>query len=297
MLADLPLSQGHLSDALIAQYWTDGYLFPLPAIPPQEALQARSALEQIEHDWLDAGLPLPLNTYKRVNAHVVMPFAARMARDTRVLDAVEGLLGPDILIYAAEFFIKEPRTTQIVSMHQDLTYWGLGATQGLVTAWIALSPSTPDSGCMDFVRGSHKNPILPHEDTFDENNLLSRGQEIAADVHEHDKVAIEIHPGQMSLHHGLTIHGSGPNTSDDRRIALVVRYCTPDVAQQVGDKDFAMLARGTDTKGNFIHVPDPTKNFSPNSLALYKDIRAAQAMVMMRGTENSGPSGIYAPKS
>lgn len=293
MLDTLPLERGHLGDALVGQYWDDGYLFPIQAIPAAEAAAARAELEGIERDWLDNGLPQPLNTYKRVNAHVVMPFAARLARDPRVLDVIEGVLGPNILVYAAEFFIKEPRTKHIVSMHQDLTYWGLGATQGLVTAWIALSPSTPASGCMDFVRGSHKNPILPHEDTFDDNNLLSRGQEIRVDVADEDKVAIEIHPGQMSMHHGLTIHGSGPNTSDDRRIALVVRYCTPDVAQEVGDTDYAMLARGEDNAGNFIHVPEPTRNFSADSLKLYEEIRLAQAQVMMRGTGSGGASGIY----
>jgi len=293
MLDTLPLENGQLGDGLSKQYWEDGYLFPVQVLPEVEAAQARTELEAIERDWLDNGLPQPLNTYKRVNAHVVMPFAARLARDKRILDVVEGILGPDILVYAAEFFIKEAKTSHIVSMHQDLTYWGLGATQGLVTAWIALSPSTPASGCMDFVRGSHKNPILPHEDTFDENNLLSRGQEIRVDVDEADKVAIEIHPGQMSLHHGLTIHGSGPNASDDRRIALVVRYCTPDVAQEVGDKDYAMLARGKDDEGNFIHVPEPVTDFSPESLALYEEIRQAQAKVMMRGTSSSGASAIY----
>ena len=293
MLDTLPLTQGRLGDDLSQQYWDDGYLFPIQVIPEDEAKAARAELEQIERDWLDNGLPQPLNTYKRVNAHAVMPFAAKIAKDPRVLDVIEGVLGPDILVYAAEFFIKEPNTKHIVSMHQDLTYWGLGATEGLVTAWIALSPSTPASGCMDFVRGSHKNAILPHEDTFDENNLLSRGQEVRVDVADKDKVAIEIHPGQMSMHHGLTIHGSGPNTSDDRRIALVVRYCTPSVAQEVGDKDYAMVARGTDDQGNFIHVPEPTENFSPESLKLYEEIREAQAQVMMRGTANSGVSNIY----
>ena len=142
-------------------------------------------------------------------------------------------------------------------MHQDLTYWGLGAISGMVTAWIALSPSTPASGCMKFVKASHKNPILPHEDSFDANNLLSRGQEIKVDVAPADRVPIEIHPGQMSLHHGLTIHGSGPNTSGDQRIAAVVRYITPEVAQQVADKDYAMLVRSADRSGNFIKYAPP----------------------------------------
>ncbi|MEO1639306.1 MAG: phytanoyl-CoA dioxygenase family protein [Pseudomonadota bacterium] len=200
-----------------------------------------------------------------------------------MLDVIEGILGPDIMVFSGEFFIKEPQTTQIVSMHQDLTYWGLGAIDGLVTAWIPLSPATPASGCMDFVRGSHKNAILPHEDSFDANNLLSRGQEVKVDVADDQKTAIEIHPGQMSLHHGLTIHGSGPNTSDDRRIACVIRYIRPDIQQQVGEKDYAMLARGDDRHGNFIHVPAPEANFAPEAMAVYEEIRAAQSKVMMKG--------------
>ncbi|NRB04782.1 MAG: phytanoyl-CoA dioxygenase family protein, partial [Rhodobacteraceae bacterium] len=187
MLDTLNVADTGLSQSQIDQYWRDGFLFPLPAISPQEALAARAEFEALEANWKAADLPHPLNTYKRVNAHVVMPMAARIARDPRILNIVSGLLGPDVLVYSVEFFIKEPNTTQIVSMHQDLTYWGLGAVDGLLTAWIALSPATPASGCMDFVAGSHKNAILPHEDTFDDNNLLSRGQEVKVDVAPEDK--------------------------------------------------------------------------------------------------------------
>ncbi|MEL7124668.1 MAG: phytanoyl-CoA dioxygenase family protein [Pseudomonadota bacterium] len=292
MKPTLDLDSGRLSGDQQAQYWQDGFLFPLPGISANRAAQARAELEQIEADWLTADLPHPLNTYKRVNAHVVMPMAAHIALDPGILDVIEGVLGPDILVYSTEFFIKEPQTKQIVSMHQDLTYWGLGAIDGLVTAWIALSPATPASGCMDFVAGSHKNAILPHEDSFDPDNLLSRGQEVKVDVAPGDKTAIEIHPGQMSLHHGLTIHGSGPNTSPDRRIACVVRYVRPDMAQEVGTKDYAMHARGADRHGNFIHVPAPTENFAPDALALYEEIRVAQAQVMMKDAK--GSTEIYA---
>ena len=288
----LTLENGRLSAAQKEQYWEDGYLFPLQVMPPKDALAMRAELEALEAEWLDAGLPLPLGTYKRVNAHCVMPLAYRIGSDPRILDAVEGVLGPDIMIYAVEFFIKEPNTTQIVSMHQDLTYWGLGAIDGLVTAWLSLSPATPASGCMDFVRGSHKNAILPHEDTFDDNNLLSRGQEVRVNVAQEDKVPIEIHPGQISLHHGLTIHGSGPNTTDDRRIAAVIRYCTPEISQQVGDVDYAILARGTDRFGNFKSFPEPTANFTADALAQYDEIRVAQAKAMMSGAKKKG--SLYA---
>ncbi len=292
MPTPLTLAGGRLTQAQQDQYWDDGYLFPIPVMPAEDALALRAELEQIEDAWLDNGLPLPLSTYKRVNAHCVMPLAHRIGSDPRILDVVEGILGPDIMIYSVEFFIKEPRTHHKVSMHQDLTYWGLGATSGLVTAWLSLSPATPASGCMDFVRGSHKNPILPHEDTFAEDNLLSRGQEVRVDVDPKDRVPIEIHPGQISLHHGLTIHGSGPNTTDDRRIAAVVRYCTPQVKQHVSDQDFAMLARGQDTHGHFTSFPAPEANFTVQSLAQYDVIRAAQAKATMSGADNS--KGLYA---
>lgn len=283
MDVSVTLENGRLPATAVQSYWDDGFLFPIRVLSAARAAQARAALETVERDWLAADLPQPLNTYKRVNAAVVMPFVADLARDPAILDVVEGILGPDILIYAAEFFTKEPKTSQIVSMHQDLTYWGLGAIDGMVTAWVALSPVSQASGCMDFVRASHKNAILDHEDTFDANNLLSRGQEVKVDVDPADRTPIELHPGEMSLHHGLTIHGSGPNTSDDRRIGCVIRYIRPDMAQTVGARDFVMAARGEDTHGNFEHVPRPSALFSPESLAIYEDIRLEQAKTMMKG--------------
>jgi ectoine hydroxylase-related dioxygenase (phytanoyl-CoA dioxygenase family) len=274
-----------LTDAQTAQYWNDGYLFPLDILTPDETAATRAELEQIETDWLNADLPLPLATYKRVNAHVVMPLAARLAQDPRILNAVESILGPDLMVWSAEFFIKEPRSNHVVGMHQDLTYWGLGETSDQVTAWIALSPATPESGCMDFVAGSHKNPILPHNDTFSDTNLLSRGQEIAVEVAEQEKTHIELRPGQVSLHHGLTIHGSGPNVSDDRRIGCAIRYLNPNARQEVAERDYALMARGTDTTGNFTHIPAPSHLFAADALALYQQIRTDQAKALAQGAE------------
>ncbi len=281
------VSGGVLEDHQVKSYWRDGYLFPVPVFGADETARLRAELEALEAKWLDNGLPRPLSQYKRVNAQCVMPLAARIARDPRVLDVVESLLGPDLMIWSVEFFIKEAGTKAIVSMHQDLTYWGLGETSDQLTAWIALSPVTKASGCMDFVQGSHKNPILPHADTFSPDNLLSRGQEIAVDVKDEDKVAAEIAPGEMSLHHGLMIHGSGPNTSDDRRIAVAIRYITPSVQQQVGQTDYAMLARGADRARNLVHIAPPVTNFSAASLALYEEILKAQSTALSQGAEQA----------
>lgn len=289
----LDLLDGRLSAAQVKRYWADGFLHPLPGLRADEAADARAELEAIERDWRDAGLPQPLSTYKRLNSHIVMPLAARIGHDPRILDVVEGVLGPDVMLYSAELFIKEPHTRHVVTMHQDLTYWGLGAIDGLVTAWLALSPATQASGCMEFVRASHKNPILPHHDTYDEKNLLSRGQEIAVDVAPEDREAIVLQPGDFSLHHGLTIHGSGPNTSDDRRIGLVFRYLRPDMAREDGARDPAMLVRGRDLYHHFEHVPVPRDNFAAEALALHERIRRAQAATMMKGAKAGSTGGMY----
>ena len=276
-----------LTPAQCKSYWDDGFLFPIRVMSEADAADLRRELEALESTWLDNGLPLPLNTYKRINAQVVMPLAHQMGNHSGILDAVASVLGPDVMLYSVEFLIKEPRTKAVVTMHQDLAYWGMGEIDGLTTAWLALSPATRDSGCMDVVRGSHKHPILPHADTFDADNLLSRGQEIRVDVADDDKVAMALQPGEISLHHGLTIHGSGPNASDDRRIGVVIRYLRPDIAKTGGERDFAHLARGTDTHGLWEPYPVPQSPFAPDALAIYDDIRRLQTAVMMKGAKQA----------
>lgn len=282
-MSTLALNAGKLDCAQVEQYWEDGFLFPIPIMERAEAENWRADLELVEATYPDGSLPSPLGQYLRVNTSVVLPLAARLASDRRVLDVVEGILGPNLLVWGAEFFDKAARSDKIVSMHQDLTYWGLGATSKQVTAWVALSPATRESGCMALVRGSHKHSILPHNDTFADDNLLSRGQEVAVEVVEEDKTYLALQPGEMSLHHGLAIHGSGPNTSDDRRLGFAIRYVAPEVVQQEADRDYAMLVRGADLHGNFIHYAPPSEAFSETSLALYARIRDDQAAALTRG--------------
>lgn len=287
MPAPLKLEDGYLNEEQKARYAEDGYLFPLPVVSPEQAAAWRRGLEETERDWITADLPLPLNNYKRVNAHVVMPLAAEIASHPAILNCVEGVLGGDLLVWSAEFFIKEAGTRHIVSWHQDLTYWGLGATSHQCTAWLALSPATPESGCMRFVAGSHKQAIVPHNDTFHEDNLLSRGQEIAVEVDENDATDIALRPGEMSLHHGLTFHASGPNRSDDRRIGVAIRYVSPEARQEIADRDYAMLVRGVDRTGNFINFAKPAKPFEPAAMRLYEEMRAEQAKALAQGTDRA----------
>lgn len=294
MLDCNPLNNGKLTKEQQDQYWEDGYLFPMQAVSTEQAKSWRTELEALEAKWLDNGLPLPLNTYKRVNAQCVMKVACDIGLNPSILDIVEGVLGPDIMLYSVEFLIKESRTKHVVTMHQDLTYWGMGDMDNILTAWLAVSDATTQSGCMDFVQGSHKNPILPHEDSFDAHNLLSRGQEIAVDIAEEDKIAVELMAGQLSLHHGLTIHGSGPNASDDRRIGVAIRYMSPRMTKAQGEKDYAIPARGNCDTDTLVTYPVPNGDFSPASLENYDKIRDVQTAVMMAGTKGKEGIGIYA---
>jgi hypothetical protein len=288
----IEMKSGLLNDKHKDQYWNDGYSFPMQTVSREQAQEWRKQLEALEAKWLDNGLPLLLNTYKRVNAQRVMSLASEIGLHPGILDVVEGILGPDIMLYSTEFFIKEPETKHVVTMHQDLTYWGMGEVGALLTAWLALSDVSSQSGCMDFVKGSHKNSILHHEDSLDENNLLSRGQEVAVDVADEDKVAVELATGQLSLHHGLTIHGSGPNVGNDRRIGVAIRYLSPHIKKQVGDQDYAIPARGDCLAGNFKTYSAPNQDFAPESLKLYDDILDVQTAVIMAGANDD--SGIYA---
>ena len=272
-----------LTDEQVGNYWEEGFLFPVSVFTPQEAQNYRAQLETIEKEWKHADLPRPIDQYLRVHAECVLPLAVEIALHPAILDSVESILGADLMVWSSEFFIKEANSASFVSMHQDLTYWGFGETSDQLTAWIALSPSTLESGCMDLVRGSHKNPILEHTDTHGKNNILSRGQEVAVDIAEEDKTHVVLMPGEMSLHHGKCIHGSGPNQSADRRIGFAIRYINPGARQQSVDREYAMLARGIDRTNCFIHYAPPSSPFSDAGLSIYEEIREQQNKVLAAG--------------
>ena len=278
---------GSLTPHQCAAYAQDGFICPIDILTEDEVAAHRAALEALEGD--DGRYPRPVSTYLRMNAHLTFPAALDTARDPRILDAVESILGPDLILWSAEYFIKEARSRQIVSWHQDLTYWGMDGSDYEVTAWLALSPANAASGGMKFVPGSHRENLVAHADTFAADNLLSRGQEIAVEVDEEDAVLAALAPGQMSLHHGRLFHASGPNTSDDRRIGFAMRFIRPDTPSQ--RRDYGMLVRGADRVGNRINVAPPDGAFTPAQLALYEEIQAAQDQTLSDGL--AAPGEMY----
>ena len=248
-----------LSQKQVDQYREDGFLFPLNAMDAEKANNYRTRLEALEAKFADRGPRQTLSQYFRVNAHIVMPLAMELAKTPEILDAIESIIGPDILVWSVEFFIKEAHTTAYVSWHQDLHYWGLSDTDE-VTAWVALSPATVASGCMRFIPGTHMTDDAPHRDTFSRDNLLSRGQELEVAVDDSTAVDAELQPGQMSLHHGRMFHASYHNQTNDRRIGVAIRYIKPSMRQSNGTRTMATLVKGEDTHNHFELTPPPAGN-------------------------------------
>ena len=154
----------------------------------------------------------------------------------------------------------------------------------MVTAWVALSPSTVESGCMRVIPGTHAGDVIAHVDTFAANNLLSRGQEIAVKVDEARAVDLVLAPGQMSLHDVKLVHGSEPNRSDDRRIGLAIRYIPTHVRQVMAEGDSAMLVRGQDRFGHFRLEQGPAYDFAPEAVAAQENSRVNRMRILMRPT-------------
>ncbi len=267
----------------VDSYQRNGYLYPLDVYDDNQVADIVAELEQARLDAKRQGLATQLTQLLRSNAHFLLPFVNRVARNPKIVERVASILGPDLLLWSAEFFIKPARTNKIVSWHQDLTYWELGETDEELTGWLALSEVSLESGCMRFLPASHKQAILPHRDTFDASNLLSRGQEVAVDIDESEAVNVELNPGQVSFHHGRIFHASGPNRSDHDRIGLVFRFLTPQVRQLVAKRDYAMLVRGIDSGKHWIHVAPPTRNFDPADLRLREQVQQEQAAALGAG--------------
>ncbi len=265
-------------------YQEMGFVAGLLAFDPDEVANLRAQIEKLEAEEADGAGGFPLNQFFRVNGHLVIPLLSEIAHSPVITDQVSSILGPDLLVWSVELFIKEPKTESVVSWHQDITYWGMGETDEELTAWIALSDVTVEAGCMRFIPASHKGKVVDHHDTFDGANLLSRGQEIRG-IDETVAVHGPLKPGQMSFHHGRCFHASGPNQSNDRRIGCAIRYVTPEVRQAAGGSDYAMLVRGMDTVQGWINVARPQRLFGSEDLARYEKILAHQSATLAQGAE------------
>ena len=230
----------NLSAQQIKYYNEKGYIAPIDVLSNQEASEIRKEIETIEKKWPDA-LAGPGRNY----VHLISPVFNKLCLNKKILDAVESIIGKNILICGTTLFIKNPNEKGFVSFHQDAKYIGL-EPHNWVTAWIAITDANEENGCMQMWPRSHKKNLIHHTEKFDENNLLTRGQTIE-NVPSEEIESVVLETGQMSLHHPTVIHGSGLNKSNDRRIGFVVQSYIGSNVNQVLGKMYVQKARGEDT--------------------------------------------------
>jgi len=255
----------------IQAYHQDGVLFPLPVLTEEEVAYFRSL-----HDEIDCYLGRNAKSTEKAQCHLHFKWACDLATHPKVLDAVEDIIGPDILIHSSTFFAKYAKDDMFISWHQDSPYWGLSEPR-LVSAWIALTESNIGNGCLRVLPGTQTRKF-DHFEQQEENNMLGTGLTVSEYLDEKAAVDIVLQAGEMSFHHANIIHGSKRNTSTGPRIGFAVRYVSTAVKQERGhhhvilargedkyhyynlqDKPTAGLEQGMIAKRNF--ESDPSKNF------------------------------------
>lgn len=269
-----------LSSEAITFYQEHGYYSPVRVMSAEQAAGLRALLEthEAEHGRLRGPL--------RHKSHLLFTWLDQLIRTPAILDAVESLIGPNILAWGSSFFVKEQQDSSYVSWHQDSTYWGLQPPD-IVTAWVALSESTVENGAMRVIPDTHKLDQIGHRDTFAEGNLLSRGQEVEVEVDASRAATLVLQPGEMSLHHVRLIHGSDPNPSNKRRIGFAIRYLPTYVRQVVGTHDSATLVRGVDAFKHFRPEQRPDADFSSAARAFHAQITGDHHQILMRDTDRT----------
>jgi ectoine hydroxylase-related dioxygenase (phytanoyl-CoA dioxygenase family) len=185
-----------------------------------EFTRYRDALESVAASCRGEG-----NRRRFDNLHLFFPWAYRLATADALLNAVESVLGPELVIDGTLVFYKPPQDSSYASWHQDSVYSGWHLTPS-VSAWIALTPSEPGNGCMRVIPGSHHDGLLAHDNVNDPNLLNRRGERLRSDVDESQAVDVVLQPGEMSLHHTNVVHGSNRNGSAGPRIGFIVRFVT-----------------------------------------------------------------------
>jgi hypothetical protein len=246
-------------------YRHNGYLFPLPALAAEEAAEYLALLGSIE---AHIGSPLSRkdNGLWRSSPHLYLPAFDRLVRDPRIVDAVEDLLGPDLLVYTGTFFIKEAGSPTFAAWHQDATYFGI-RPHDHVTAWVALSDAGTVAGCMEVLSSRGEPRQLHHAAARLEHSINGAGQTIVERIDETGAVPMALKAGEFSMHHTLCVHRSAPNAAAHRRVGFGISYiptrCKLEGAYRLG----AMLVRGEDRFGHFDLMPRPEAPFAPDALA------------------------------
>jgi len=271
----------NLSPEQIKKYQDKGYLSPIEALTKDEANEVKEEIEFIEKKW-----PNELKGLGRNYVHLISPIFDKVVHNSKILDTVEDIIGKNILVGGTTLFIKDPDKKGFVSFHQDAKYIGF-EPHNWVTAWLAITDSNEENGCMRMYSGTHKEDLKVHNEKFNDGNLLTRGQTVENVPIEKTEPVI-LKAGQMSLHHPKIVHGSGINRSDKRRIGFVIQsYIGTNVEQVIG-KVYVQQARGEDAFNYHNHVERPTSTMGEKNINIRKIAMEELSNIFYIGLEKKG---------
>ena len=271
----------NLSSNQLKQYKNEGFVSPIDIFSKDKTNEIRKEIELIEEK-----IPGELNKSGRYNAHLISPLLDEVTHNSKILDAVQSIIGKNILVCGTTLFIKNPNEKGFVSYHQDAKYIGL-KPYNWVTAWVAITDSNEHNGCMRMWSGSHKDNLKDHDQTFNEGNLLTRGQTVN-NVPTDKTISLILKAGQMSLHHPTIVHGSDLNKSNDRRIGFVIQsYIGTDVKQVLG-KNSVQLARGVDKFNYHKTIGRPKSLMDKNDLKIKEQENKNLQEIFYAGSQKKG---------
>ena len=271
----------YLSPNQLKQYETEGFISPINIFSKDKAKKIRNEIELIENK-----MPEELKNSGRYNAHLISPLLDEVTHNSKILDAVQSLIGENILVCSTTLFIKNPNEKGFVSYHQDAKYIGL-EPHNWVTAWVAITDSNEENGCMRMLKGSHKEDLKFHNQKFDENNLLTRGQTVE-NVSINETTPVILKAGQLSLHHPQIVHGSGLNKSNDRRIGFAIQSYIGTNVDEVLGKIYVQQARGDDIFKYHEHVKRPIELMNENDIKTRKKANEELSKIFYSGSKKIG---------
>ena len=246
----------------------DGFVAPIPIFSKNQARFYRNALEEFEESVAHRPPEETLSTLSRFKPHLLFKWLDEICHDETLLDAIEDLIGPNLLIYSTAFFIKNAGDAAYVPWHQDTTYADfVGGRQ--VRAWVAFTESNRENGCMRVIKGSHHQQLEHVDDPEDSNNILFRKEKIAGSIDESLSADLVLEPGEMSVHDYGVVHGSDANHSNDRRIGFAIAFVTPDT-KPIGRRETAMVARGIASSKDWEFEPRPVVDLDPKARAAHR---------------------------
>ena len=270
-----------LTSKQLKQYKDLGYVAPIDILSLEEAKEIKIEIEYIEKKWPDKLIGLGRN-----NIHYISPVFDQVCHNSKILDTVESIIGKDILVGGTTLFIKEPDNKGYVSWHQDAKYIGF-EPHNWVTAWLAITDSNEENGCMRMWPGTHKEKIKKHKDTFNKDNLLTRGQTIK-NVPINETVPILLKPGQLSIHHPYTVHGSGSNKTNSRRIGFAIQSYIGTNVNQVNGKTYVQQARGKDLFKFHEHTSRPAELMNKKNIVLRNKANKELQKILYKDSKRIG---------